>query len=65
MGDPAIAAAAAGLVAAALPAVPPALRAAVEDWAELLESGRTPADLVLERAHSDGPLSCLTAAELC
>jgi ergothioneine biosynthesis glutamate--cysteine ligase EgtA len=63
--DPALAAAARGVVAAALPAVPRSLRSAVEDWAGLLESGRTPADLVLERARRGGPLACLTAAELC
>lgn len=64
IGDPQIAAAVKGVVAAALPAVSASLRPAVEDWAELLESGRTPADLVLERARRDGPLACLTAAEL-
>jgi hypothetical protein len=37
----------------------------VESWAELVESGRTPADLVLDRAHRDGPLATLTADELC
>jgi ergothioneine biosynthesis glutamate--cysteine ligase EgtA len=63
--DPALARAARGVVEAALPAVPPALRPAVEDWAGLLESGRTPADLVLDRARRGGPLACLTAAELC
>lgn len=63
--DPKIGAAARGIVQAALPAVDDALRPDVEDWAELLESGRTPADLVLERADRDGPLACLTAAELC
>jgi glutamate--cysteine ligase len=62
--DPQLAAAARGVVQAALSAVPDALRPAVEDWAELLDSGRTPADLVLERARRDGPLACLTAAEL-
>ena len=65
IGDPAILAAAKGIVAAAIPATPLPLRRAVEDWAELLESGRTPADLVLQRARQDGPLACLTAAELC
>ncbi len=65
IGDPAIASAARGVVSAALTAVPATLRPAVEDWAELLEHGRTPADLVLDRARSDGPLACLTAAELC
>ncbi|MCW2547681.1 MAG: ergothioneine biosynthesis glutamate--cysteine ligase EgtA, partial [Mycobacterium sp.] len=65
IGEPGILAAARGVVAAAIPATPASLRPAVEEWAELLESGRTPADLVLERAHRDGPLACLTAAELC
>jgi glutamate--cysteine ligase len=63
--DPELGAAARGVVEAALPAVCDSLRPGVEDWAELLESGRTPADLVLERAERDGPLACLTAAELC
>jgi glutamate--cysteine ligase len=62
--DPQLATAARGLVAAALPAVPDSLRPAVEDWAELLDSGRTPADLVLERARRDGPLACLTDPDL-
>jgi glutamate--cysteine ligase len=65
IGDPAILAAARGIVGAALRATPAALRPEVEAWAELLESGRTPADLVLERARREGPLACLTAAELC
>ena len=65
IADPAIGAAARGVVSAALTAVPATLRPAVEDWAELLEQGRTPADLVLDRARRDGPLACLTAAELC
>jgi ergothioneine biosynthesis glutamate--cysteine ligase EgtA len=64
ISDPALLAAARGLVEAALPATPAPLRPAVEAWAELLESGRTPADLVLERARRDGPLACLTAPEL-
>ncbi len=65
IGDPVIAAAARGVVLAALPAVAATLRPAVESWAELVESGRTPADLVLDRAHRDGPLATLTADELC
>jgi glutamate--cysteine ligase len=64
IADPQLAAAARGLVEAALPAVPDSLRPAVEDWAELLDSGRTPADLVLERARRDGPLACLTDPDL-
>jgi gamma-glutamylcysteine synthetase len=64
IADPQLAAAARAVVQAALPAVPASLRPAVEDWAALLESGRTPADLVLETARRDGPLACLTAAEL-
>jgi glutamate--cysteine ligase len=63
--DPELGAAARGVVEAALPAVCESLRPGVEDWAELLQSGRTPADLVVERAERDGPLACLTAAELC
>jgi glutamate--cysteine ligase len=62
--DPGLAAAARGLVEAALPAVPDALRPAVEDWAQLLDTGRTPADLVLETARRGGPLACLTDPEL-
>ncbi len=64
IADPQLGAAARAVVQAALPAVPDPLRPAVEDWATLLDSGRTPADLVLERARRDGPLACLTAAEL-
>ncbi len=64
IADAQLAVAARGLVAAALPAVPDALRPAVEDWAALLDSGRTPADLVLERARRDSPLACLTDPEL-
>ena len=60
VADPALLAAAQGVVQAALPAVPAGLRPAVEDWAELLDSGRTPADLVLERARRHGPAACLT-----
>ncbi len=65
MADPVIAKAVRSVVAAAVGAVPAQLRPAVEDWAELLDSGRTPGDLVRERALRDGPLACLTAAELC
>jgi glutamate--cysteine ligase len=64
IADPQLGAAARGVVQAALPGVPEPLRPAVEEWATLLDSGRTPADLVLERARRDGPLACLTAAEL-
>ncbi len=62
--DPELGAAARSVAQAALPAVPGPLRPAVEDWVDLLDSGRTPADLVLERARRDGPLGCLTAEEL-
>ncbi len=62
--DPQLAAAAQGVIHAALPAVPTELRPAAEDWAELVASGRTPADLVLARAERDGPLACLTEEEL-
>ncbi|WP_299037667.1 ergothioneine biosynthesis glutamate--cysteine ligase EgtA [uncultured Pseudokineococcus sp.] len=56
--------AAAGVVAAALPAVPDALRPDVERWAALVDAGRTPADLVTERARRDGHAACLLAEEL-
>jgi glutamate--cysteine ligase len=62
--DPALGRAASALVEAAVAAVPDPLRASVEDWAELIASGRTPADLVRDRARRDGPLGCLTAPEL-
>jgi glutamate--cysteine ligase len=64
VADPALKTAALGVVQAALPAVPDRLRPAVEEWALLLESGRTPADLVLERARRGGAVACLTAPEL-
>jgi len=62
--DADLARAARGVVAAALPAVPAALRAAVEAWGALLADGRGPADLVLDRARRSGPTGCLTAEEL-
>lgn len=62
--DPALARAARGVVTAALPAVPPGLRADAERWAALLEAGRSPADLVLDRAARSGPDACLLAEEL-
>lgn len=62
--DPALLRAARGVVAAALTAVPASLRPAVEAWALLLERGRTPAHLVLDRARRDGAVGCLTAPEL-
>jgi glutamate--cysteine ligase len=64
IADPMILTAVRRLLAAALPAVPEPVRAAAEDWAELIEAGRTPADLVLGRARQDGPRSCLIAEEL-
>jgi glutamate--cysteine ligase len=64
IGDPALARAALAVVEAALAAVPDALQAPVLDWAELIASGRGPADLVRDRARRDGPLGCLTAPEL-
>ncbi|WP_432508176.1 glutamate-cysteine ligase family protein [Kineococcus esterisolvens] len=64
LADPALARAARGVLAAALPAVPTGLRGAVEAWAELTAAGRGPADLVLDRARRSGPTACLTAEEL-
>ncbi len=68
VGDPQLHTAVTGMIAAALAASPqvlaPALRPAVEDWAELVASGRTPADLVRDRARTDGPLACLTDPDL-
>ncbi|WP_432506612.1 glutamate-cysteine ligase family protein [Kineococcus arenarius] len=61
---PDAAGAARGLLDAALPAVPAALRGCAEAWADLLDAGRHPADLVLHRARRDGPTGCLTAEEL-
>jgi ergothioneine biosynthesis glutamate--cysteine ligase EgtA len=62
--DPALLAAARGVVSAALAAAPASLRSTVEAWATLLERGRSPAHLVLDRARRDGPAACLTALEL-
>jgi len=59
LGDPEIARAVEGCVRAALPAVPAQLKADVEAYAELLESGRTPGDVVSDRAHTEGPLAVL------
>ncbi|MCI2240012.1 glutamate-cysteine ligase family protein [Paenibacillus sp. TRM 82003] len=56
--------AARGLLDAALPAVPTALRSCVEVWADLLDAGHHPADLVLDRVRRGGPTGCLTAEEL-
>ncbi|WP_432573451.1 glutamate-cysteine ligase family protein [Kineococcus sp. SYSU DK005] len=56
--------AAAAVVEAAVPAVPEALRGCAAAWAELTAAGRTPADLVTERARRSGPAACLTAEEL-
>ena len=64
VGDPALLGAARGVVAAAASDVPASLRPAVEAWALLLEQGRTPAHLVLDRSRRDGALGCLTAPEL-
>jgi glutamate--cysteine ligase len=64
IADPALGKAALAVVEAALAAVPGPLRASVQDWAELIASGRTPADLVRDRARRDGPVGCLTAPEL-
>ncbi|WP_432497536.1 glutamate-cysteine ligase family protein [Kineococcus gypseus] len=62
--DADLARAARGVLAAALPAAPAALRPAVEAWADLAERGRDVADLVLDRAARSGPTGCLTAEEL-
>jgi len=66
--DPELRRAATRLIEAALAAGPavlaPHLRPAVEDWAELVARGRTPADLVRDRARRDGLVACLTAPEL-
>ncbi|PPK94556.1 glutamate--cysteine ligase [Kineococcus xinjiangensis] len=64
ISDPALGRAARGLVAAALPAVPAVLRPDVERWAELLDSGRTPADLVRNLARRTDAAGCLLAEEL-
>lgn len=59
LGDPVIARAVEGCLRAALPAVPDPLRADVEAYAELLQSGRAPGDLLAERARAEGPLAVL------
>jgi glutamate--cysteine ligase len=64
IADPALTRAAFTVVEAALDSVPAALRASVQDWAQLIASGRTPADLVRDRARRGGARSCLTAPEL-
>ncbi|MEW1957493.1 glutamate-cysteine ligase family protein [Kineococcus sp. NPDC059986] len=64
LGDPALRRAALGVVEVAAARVDPALRPAVEAWADLLRAGRSPVDLVLDRYRADGPDACLTAEEL-
>jgi glutamate--cysteine ligase len=62
LGSPALHAAARACLAAALPAVPPVLRAEVEALAELVERGRSPGDAVLDDVRRGGPAAALAAA---
>jgi glutamate--cysteine ligase len=59
LADPAIRRAVHGCVQVAAQRCPPDLRPAVERFAELVESGRTPADELRARAAADGPLAVL------
>jgi ergothioneine biosynthesis glutamate--cysteine ligase EgtA len=62
LGAPALRRAAVACLAAAVPAVPAALRAEVEALAELVGSGRSPGDAVRTAAERGGPLTALLSA---
>jgi ergothioneine biosynthesis glutamate--cysteine ligase EgtA len=61
LADPAIRRAAQECVSAAVDRAPVALKAQMEAYAELVASGRTPGDLIRERADAQGPLAVLEA----
>jgi ergothioneine biosynthesis glutamate--cysteine ligase EgtA len=62
LADPALRVAAAGCLAAALDAVPPALRTEVEDLAVLVDRGESAGDAVLTAARRGGPVAALLSA---
>ncbi|WP_029430182.1 ergothioneine biosynthesis glutamate--cysteine ligase EgtA [Blastococcus sp. URHD0036] len=62
LADPALHAAARGCLAAAVDAVPPALRPEVEALAELVERGADPGGALLNALRTGGPASALLAA---
>lgn len=57
--NPVLRRAALACLAAASSAVPPSLKADVEEYAALVEAGRTPGDALRERAGAVGPLAAL------
>jgi glutamate--cysteine ligase len=59
LADPQLARAVRGCVAVAAQRCPPDLRGAVASYADLIESGRTPAHDLRARAERDGPLAVL------
>jgi glutamate--cysteine ligase len=59
LNDPAVRTAVRGCVDVAARRCAPELRAAVESYAELIESGRSPSDELRARADADGPLAVL------
>ncbi|SFL75368.1 ergothioneine biosynthesis glutamate--cysteine ligase EgtA [Geodermatophilus ruber] len=62
LADPALRTAARACLAAAVDAVPAALRSEVEALAELVERGRSPGDDLLETARAAGPAGALLTA---
>lgn len=55
--------AALGVLAAAAGRLAAPLAASLHPWLDLVESGRGPADLVLDRFHAAGPAACLIAED--
>lgn len=62
LADPALHAAARACLAAAVPAVPPALRAEVAALADLVDRGRCPGDDLLDTARAGGATAALLSA---
>jgi gamma-glutamylcysteine synthetase len=63
LADPALARAARQCIQAALAAVPPELKAEVELYAELVESGRSPGDEFMDQVAASDPATAL--GEVC
>ncbi|PRY17081.1 glutamate-cysteine ligase family protein [Kineococcus rhizosphaerae] len=63
LGDDGLRRAALAVLTAAAARLTPALAASVHPWIDLVERGRGPADLVLERFHAGGPAACLIAED--
>lgn len=59
IADPALRLAALSCLSAVRAAVPPSLKADVDEYADLVETGRTPGDDLLDRSRIGGPLAVL------